>query len=70
VSVNLLFSTLANIIGYPSEAKLGPAKPGETSKIYLDGRRAHATLGWSPTVTLEQGLQKTVAHFHEHERVN
>ena len=68
VSVNLLFSTLANIIGYPSEPKLGPAKLGETFKIYLDGRRAHASLGWSPTVTFEQGLQKTVAHFREHER--
>jgi len=68
VSVNLLFSTLANIIGYPSEPKLGPAKPGETSRIYLDGSRALASLGWSPTVTLEQGLQLTVEHFHEHER--
>jgi UDP-glucose 4-epimerase len=68
VSVNLLFSTLANIIGYPSEPKLGPAKPGETSKIYLDGSRALASLGWSPTVTLEQGLQLTVEHFHEHEQ--
>jgi len=68
VSVNLLFSTLANIIGYPSEPKLGPAKPGETSRIYLDGSRALASLGLSPTVTLEQGLQLTVEHFHEHER--
>jgi UDP-glucose 4-epimerase len=68
VSVNLLFSTLANIIGYPSKPQLGPAKPGETFKIFLDGRRAQASLGWSPTVTFEQGLQQTVAHFREHEQ--
>ena len=67
-SVNLLFSTLANIIGYPSKPPLGPAKPGETFKIYLDGRRAQAGLGWSPTVSLEQGLQQTVAYLREYER--
>ena len=67
-SVNLLFSTLANIIGYSSAAQLGPAKAGETFKIYLDGRRAHASLGWSATVALEQGLEQTVAYFREYER--
>jgi len=67
-SVNLLFSTLANIIHYPSEPIMGPAKPGETLKIYLDGRRAHAGLGWAPTVSMEQGLQQTVSYLREYER--
>jgi UDP-glucose 4-epimerase len=67
-SVNLLFSTLANIIQYSSEPTMGPAKPGETFKIYLDGRRAQANLGWSATVSLEQGLRQTVKHFREYEQ--
>ena len=68
VSVNLLFSLLANIIGYSSKPTMGPAKPGETLRIYLDGRRAQADLGWSAAVSLEQGLQLTVSYFREYER--
>lgn len=67
-SVNLLFSTLADIIGYSSGSEFGPPKPGETFKIYLDGSRAKAKLGWSVTVDLMQGLRQTVSHFREHER--
>jgi UDP-glucose 4-epimerase len=68
VSVNLLFSTLANIMGYPSPPTMGPAKPGETFRIYLDAHRAQADLGWSAAVSLEQGLQLTVSYFREYER--
>jgi UDP-glucose 4-epimerase len=68
VSVNFLFSLLANIIGYSSKPTIGPAKPGETFRIYLDGRRAQADLGWSAAVSLEQGLQLTVSYFREYER--
>jgi len=67
-SVNLLFSTLANIIQYSARPNLGPAKPGETFKIYLDARRAQTGLGWSATVSLEQGLQQTVSYHREFER--
>ena len=68
ISVNLLFSALANIMGYPSQPKMGPAKAGETFKIYLDGRRAQAGLDWSPTVSFEQGLRQTVSYFRDYER--
>ncbi len=67
-SVNLLFSTLANIIGYSAEANFGPPKAGETFKIYLDGSRARDQLDWSPMVDLDRGLQQTVAYLREHER--
>jgi UDP-glucose 4-epimerase len=67
-SVNLLFSTLANIIGYSAEPRFGPAKAGETFKIYLDGTRARDQLDWSPTVDLNRGLQQTVAYLRDNER--
>ena len=69
-SVNLLFSALANIIQYSAKPVMGPAKSGETFKIYLDARRAHTALGWSPTISLEQGLQQTVSYLREFEREN
>lgn len=67
-TVNFLFSQLGNIIGYSRPAQYGLAKAGETSKIYLDSRRAQTDLGWRPTVGLPQGLTATVAHFREYER--
>ena len=67
-SVNLLFSTLANIIGYSAGPTFGPAKAGETFKIYLDGTRARDQLDWSPTVSLDRGLQQTVAYLRDNER--
>jgi UDP-glucose 4-epimerase len=68
LTVNLLFSTLANIIGYSAVALKQPAKAGETFKIYLDGRRAQSGLGWTPTVPLEDGLRQTIAYHREYER--
>lgn len=68
ISVNWLFAALAKIIGYSSQPMLAPARPGETFKIVLDGRRAQADLDWSPTVSFEQGLQHTVSYFRDYER--
>ena len=67
-TVNLLFSELANIIEYSQPAHYAPGKPGETYKIYLDSRRAQAELGWSPLVSLADGLRQTVAYAREYER--
>ena len=68
-SVNDIFNSLAKISGFPRQAQYGPAKVGETRHIYLDATKAKKDLGWSPTLTLEEGLEKTVAYFKESERV-
>ena len=65
--VNEIFTALKGITGYPYEAKYGPAKAGETRKIYLDATRIRTQLGWTPTVTLEDGLARTVEYFREKE---
>jgi len=43
-----------------------PAKLGEVYKIYLDAGKAHKYLGWKPTMSLQEGIQKTVEHFRTH----
>jgi nucleoside-diphosphate-sugar epimerase len=60
---------LKRITGYQLDAVHGPAKVGETSHIYLDASKARRILGWIPTVSLEEGLEKTVAYFNTVERV-
>jgi UDP-glucose 4-epimerase len=66
-NINQIFAGLKKIIDYPLEANYGPAKVGETFKIYLDAQKAKAELGWVPTLSLEEGLQLTVDYFRENE---
>jgi UDP-glucose 4-epimerase len=62
-TVNQIFSTLKPITGYPLDAVHGPAKLGETRRIFLDAGKAERLLGWRASVDLEAGLQKTVEYF-------
>jgi UDP-glucose 4-epimerase len=66
-TVNEIFSTLKSITGYRPEAVHGPAKLGETRRIFLDASKAARLLGWQATIDLETGLQKTVDHFRKAE---
>ena len=68
-SVNQVFSSLKAVTGYDREPVHGPAKVGETRRIYLDARKANRELNWEPTLSLEAGLQKTVAYFRQAEPV-
>jgi UDP-glucose 4-epimerase len=69
-SINQIFSTLAKVTDYPHPARYGPAKVGETRHIYLDASKVGKDLGWTPTFTLEEGLQETVDYFRTVERVS
>src|SRR5512140_3189147 len=60
-SINEIFSSLTKITGYSHSVQRGPARLGETRHIYLDATKAGRDLGWKPTLTLEEGLQKTVS---------
>jgi UDP-glucose 4-epimerase len=68
-SINDIFSTLAGITAYTLPVQHGPAKVGETRHIYLDASKVKKELGWTPTITLEEGLEKTVAYFKALEEV-
>lgn len=66
-TVNEIFEELRDITGYSIEARHGPAKIGETRKIYLDASKAQSELNWVPTVDLANGLQRTVEYFRQME---
>ena len=66
-SINEIFSNLKTITDYELPAVNGPAKVGETRRIYLEASRANQHLGWTPTVGLEEGLKKTVEYFKTRE---
>jgi len=64
-TINELFLTLKKLTGYQNEAVHGPAKVGETRRIYLNAEKVYTELGWSPITVLEAGLEKTVAYYQE-----
>jgi len=62
-SINEIFSGLQAVTDYGVPAVRGPAKLGETRRIYLDVNKAERELGWRPTVDLKEGLDRTVAYI-------
>jgi UDP-glucose 4-epimerase len=68
-SVNEIFANLRDITGYKIAPVYGPAKIGETRYIYLNADKVARELGWKPTVSLEDGLRKTVEYFRVSELV-
>jgi UDP-glucose 4-epimerase len=68
VSVNQLFRQLQSLTQYAMEPRYGPAKAGETFKIYLDSRRIQKELGWQMTVPLNEGLSRTVEYLRVYEQ--
>jgi UDP-glucose 4-epimerase len=64
-TINQVFERLKSSTGYTGEAIHEEAKQGEVFRIYITNARAKAVLGWEPTVSLQEGLDRTVAHFRE-----
>ncbi|PKO20563.1 MAG: UDP-glucose 4-epimerase [Chloroflexi bacterium HGW-Chloroflexi-1] len=58
-----IFRELAQGAGYTLPEQHGPAKAGEVRVTYLDAALAQRELGWQPSVTLAEGLTRTVAWF-------
>ncbi|MCS7062095.1 MAG: NAD-dependent epimerase/dehydratase family protein [Anaerolineae bacterium] len=58
--VNTIFAHLARLTGYNLPAHYGPPKAGEVRANMLDATRAYHDLGWQPTISLEEGLARTV----------
>lgn len=66
-TVNDVYRELKNITEYPLSAVHGPAKVGETRRIYLEAKKAAQELDWQPSVGLGEGLTATVEYFKDAE---
>jgi UDP-glucose 4-epimerase len=63
--VNTLYRLLAEAAGSKESAVHAPGKPGEQRRSVIDNALAKRTLGWSPTVGIEQGLRQTMEFFRK-----
>jgi UDP-glucose 4-epimerase len=62
-TVNELFTRIQHFTGAKVEAIHGPVKQGEQLRSVLSYDKLHTAYGWSPSVTLREGLQRTVDYF-------
>jgi len=65
-NINQIFSKLKRVTSSKFMPKYGPAKIGEERRSVLDCRRARLELKWKAEVSLDSGLERTVAWFREH----
>jgi UDP-glucose 4-epimerase len=61
--VNALYRMLAEATGVAVAAEHGPAKPGEQRRSCLDTQGTREHLGWSASVSFEDGVRTTVDYF-------
>jgi nucleoside-diphosphate-sugar epimerase len=61
VSVNQVLATLEDILGRPIRREHQPLQAGDVSHTWADTRRAKDALGFSPEVSLRDGLAREVA---------
>jgi UDP-glucose 4-epimerase len=66
LSVNELYSKLAELTSTRFEPIYAEARPGELDRIVIDPAKAAEVLGWSPVIELDEGLKHTVAWFRAH----
>jgi UDP-glucose 4-epimerase len=59
-SVNQLLAVFELVVGHPVAREYAPVRAGEVQRIALDASKARHTLGWCPTVSLEDGLARTL----------
>ena len=57
VSMNQVIDIIARVAGKPLDVRREPAQKGDMRDTYADTSLARADLGFSPSVTLEQGIE-------------
>jgi len=62
-SINALFDMLKESIGYQGDKVHTAAKQGEVFRSFITNEVAREELGWQPTISLQEGLNRTVAYF-------
>ncbi len=62
-SVLDLARTIYKAAGKDGEVHHAPARPGEQVRSSVNTTKARDELGWTPQVTLEEGLRQTYAYF-------
>lgn len=71
ISIGDLVALISRLVGKPLEIeqqdiRMRPGK-SEVERLLADNRRAREILGWSPEISLEDGLRRTIEWLREHQ---
>src|SRR5947199_8034846 len=64
-SVNEIYRTLEEIVGFSPEIVKAPKRPGDVHLAYFNCGKAARILGWKAEVSLQEGIKTTVDFFRE-----
>lgn len=67
-NVNQLFNHLVTLTGSNIKEQHKEGKKGEQLRSVLDATKTKKVLGWTPSVTLEEGLRRTVEFFRNEQK--
>ena len=60
-----IFDTLASVLGYKGPPIYAPVRKGEVYRIALECSKARKELGWSPKLSLRQGMTVTAGYYRK-----
>jgi len=65
VTIREIAQTVASVVGYTGETDWDTMKPDGTPQKLLDVSKL-ARLGWTSRINLQDGIERTVAWYHDH----
>lgn len=65
VTIREISETIASVTGFEGETEWDTSKPDGTPQKLLDVSKL-AEAGWTAQISLEEGLERTVAWYHDH----
>jgi UDP-glucose 4-epimerase len=60
-----IFDTLASVLGYKGKPIYAPVRKGEVYRIALNCTKANKELGWSPKLSLKEGIAVTAEYYRK-----
>ena len=58
-----IFDTLADVLGYKGSPIYAPVRKGEVYRICLECSKAREKLGWSPMISLKEGIARSADYY-------
>ena len=60
-----IYRLVTSVLGISAQPTFGPERPGDVRRSVLASGKAQAILGWSPKISLQEGISATIAYFQE-----